>query len=211
MCATLRPRRVSEDLREILCIADGKSIEVRRILEHTQGRGLQTAAIFLCLPFLSPVSVPFLSVPFGAAIAICGVRIALRHGPWLPEIVLKRKIPFPVLDKMLKFGIGFHSRLEKVLRPRHTYLVDNQAAIMAAGFCIALAAIFLSLPIPPPFPFTNTVPGLAIILLCLGTLERDGLLVLLGYALTAIAAVYVTLIVILGKAGIDAAAEWLWR
>jgi hypothetical protein len=201
------PRRLSDDLKALLAAANGRAMPVHEILDHTQGRGLQTIAIILCLPFLSPVSVPFLSVPFGVAIAICGLRIAFRHGPWLPKIVLSKSIPYPVLEKMLGIGIGVHGKLERFLRPRLTGLVDSHAGTLAAGFCIALAAFFLSLPIPPPFPLTNTIPGFAIILLCLGTLERDGVLVLAGYALTALAAIYVAGIVLVGRAGV----EVLWR
>jgi len=207
MLETTAPRRLSDDLKALLKAADGRAMPVREILDHTHGRGLQTIAIVLCLPFLSPVSVPFLSIPFGVAIAICGLRIAFRRGPWLPEIVLSKKIPFPILEKMLGFGIRIHLKIETFLRPRLTSIVDSHAGTLAAGLGIALAAFFLSLPIPPPFPLTNTIPGFAIILLCLGTLERDGLIALIGYALTFVAAIYVAAIALVGKAGV----EWLWK
>ncbi len=200
------PPRVSEDLRRLLEQADGRAMEVGAILRHTQGRGLQVICIILCLPFLSPVSVPFLSIPFGLAIAICGLRIALRHDPWLPSFVMTRSIPFGVLGKMLRFGIAAHTKLEKFLRPRWAVLAVGHPAHAGAGLAISLAAIFLSLPIPPPFPLTNTIPGFAIILLSLGLLERDGLVIVAGYLLTAIAGVYVALIAILGGAG--AAEAW---
>lgn len=210
MSAPPSSNRLSDDLRRILDAAGGKPLAVREILVHTHGRGLQTVAIIMCLPFLSPVSVPFLSIPFGATIAILGIRIAFRHGPWLPESVLAREISYPALSAMLGFGIKFHAKLERFLKVRMTALVDSPAATLGVGFCISLAAIILSLPIPPPFPLTNTIPGVAIILLCLGTLERDGLLVLVGYLLTAIGTVYVTLIGLLGKAGVDALWRWLF-
>ena len=59
---------------------------------------------------------------------------------------------------------------------------------MMIGSAIALSGVFLSLPIPPPFPLTNTIPGFAIICLSLGLMEKDGGLILCGYVLTAIAA-----------------------
>jgi len=176
---------------------------VSDLLLHTQGRGLQTIAIVLCLPFLSPVSIPGLSIPFGVAIAICGLRIALRHQPWLPGFITRRSIPYPVLEKTLRFGIAVHTKLERVLRPRWAGLSTGHASHMAAGLTIVVAAVFLSLPIPPPFPLTNTIPGFAIILLCLGMLERDGLVMCWGYILTAVAAVYIGLIAFLGGAGVS--------
>lgn len=182
-------------------MAGGQAMPVSEILKRTQGRGLQIIAIVLSLPFLSPVALPGLSIPFGVAIAICGLRIALRHQPWLPGFIARRSIPFPVLEKTLRFGISVHTKLEKILRARWTVFSDGHAAQMAAGLAIALAAVLLSLPIPPPFPLTNTIPGFAIILLSLGMLERDGVLICCGYFLTLLAAAYVALIVALGSAG----------
>jgi len=176
-------------------------MSVSEILEHSAGRGLQTIAIILCLPFLSPVALPGLSIPFGVAIAICGLRIAFRHRPWLPGAIRRRSIPFPVLEKTLRFGIAAHTRLEKFLRARWLVFTGSHSSQMASGLAIALAAVLLSLPIPPPFPLTNTIPGFAIILISLGMLERDGLVVFCGYLLTAIAAGYVMLIAVFGGAG----------
>jgi hypothetical protein len=111
---------------------------------------------------------------------------------------------------MLHVGIGIHTRLEKRLRPRWPVFVEGHAARMTAGFTIAFAAVLLSLPIPPPFPLTNTIPGIAIIFLCLGTLERDGLLIAAGYTLTAVGTIYVGLIAFLGKTGVEALWKWLF-
>jgi hypothetical protein len=43
----------------------------------------------------------------------------------------------------------------------------------------------------PLVPFANTLPAIAIILLCLGMAERDGLLLGIGYAVCAVATAYV--------------------
>ncbi|MBE2202948.1 MAG: exopolysaccharide biosynthesis protein [Chthoniobacterales bacterium] len=200
--------RVSDDLRRILDLANGQSLTVADIIRQTRGRGLQMISIVLSLPFLSPVAIPGLSIPFGIAIAICGLRIAFRHQPWLPEFVSNRHIAFPVLEKTLQFGIAVHVRLEKFLRSRWSVLGEGPAARMGAGLAIALSAVFLSLPIPPPFPFTNTIPGFAIILLALGLLETDGLVVFFGYLLMLLSAAYIALIVFLGGTG--AAKFWQW-
>jgi hypothetical protein len=40
-------------------------------------------------------------------------------------------------------------------------------------------------------PFVNSLPALAIILLCFGMAERDGAVILFGYLMTLVSAVYV--------------------
>ncbi len=201
-------RSIADDLKSLLQAAGGRAMRVDEILRHTQGRGLQVIAIVLCLPFLSPVSLPVISIPFGAAIAVCGLRIAFRHRPWLPAFARNRSIPFPILEKMLRFGIAAHARIARFLKVRWTILLDSHAAVLAAGLTISLSAVFLSLPIPPPFPLTNTIPGCAIICICLGMLERDGVFVFAGYVLTCVAAIYVGLIATAGTAG--AGQLWKW-
>ena len=199
--------RISTALRRLLREADGRPLMIGEMVEILHGRGLQFVVILLCLPFLTPVTIPGISTPFGLAIALCGLRLAFGHKHWLPGFVLKRRISYPVLEKMVHFGCKVYEKVEKVIRPRLAFLLVGPGMGMLIGLAIALSGVFLSLPIPPPFPLTNTIPGFAIIFLSLGVMERDGALILCGYALTLVAAIYVTLIGLLGTAGIDQ----LWR
>ena len=199
--------RISDALRRLLHEAAGRPLSIREMVEILHGRGLQFVVILLCLPFLTPVTLPGISMPFGLAIALCGLRIAFGHKPWLPAFVLNRRISYSVLEKMVHFGCKIYERVEKVIRPRLGFFLSGPGMGMVTGVAIALSGIFLSLPIPPPFPLTNTIPGFAIIFLSLGLMERDGGLILCGYVLTLISAIYVTLIGLLGKAGFD----HLWR
>jgi len=198
---------LSDDLRSVLEAAGGKSMRIRDMVEILHGRGLQIIVVLLCLPFLAPVTIPGISIPFGLAIALCGLRIAFGHKPWLPAFILDRHISHHALERMVHFACAFYGRLEKITRPRMLFFLDGPGMTMFTGVIIALAGLLLSLPIPPPFPLTNTIPGLAIILLSLGLMERDGILIVVGYVLTLIGAVYVTVIALLGKAG----AIQLWR
>ena len=195
--------RISDALRRLLREANGRAMTIREMVNILHGRGLQFVVILLCLPFLAPVSIPGISMPFGLAIALSGLRIAFGHRPWLPKFILNRRISFSVLEKMVHFGCAIYERVEKVIRPRLGILLDAPGMGMMIGSAIAVSGVFLSLPIPPPFPLTNTIPGFAIICLSLGLMERDGGLILCGYGLTVIAAIYVALIAFLGKAGVD--------
>jgi hypothetical protein len=195
--------RISDALRRLLREAAGRPLMIREMVEILHGRGLQFMVILLCLPFLTPVTVPGIAIPFGLAIALCGVRIAFGHRPWLPAFILNKRISYAALEKMVHYGCLIYEKVEKVIRPRLPFLFAAPGMGMMIGFAIAVSGIFLSLPIPPPFPLTNTIPSLAIIFLSLGLMEKDGVLILCGYALTVMAATYVALIVLLGKAGVD--------
>ena len=199
--------RLTEALKRLLKAAGGEPLAIREMIEILHGRGMQMIIVLLCVPFLTPVAIPGISIPFGLAIIVIGLRIAFGHKPWLPDFILNRHVSYSMLEKMVRFAIGIYGRVERVIRPRFLLFLDGRAMTMLIGLAIALGGLFLSLPIPPPFPLTNTIPGFAIILLSLGIMERDGILILLGYVLTVVAALYVILIALLGTAGV----RQLWR
>ena len=84
--------RISDGLRRLLREAAGRPLMIREMIEILHGRGLQFVVILLCLPFLTPVTLPGISIPFGLAIALWGLRIAFGHKPWLPAFILNRRI-----------------------------------------------------------------------------------------------------------------------
>jgi hypothetical protein len=56
----------------------------------------------------------------------------------------------------------------------------------------------------PLIPLANTLPGVAIILLCLGMAERDGVLLLVGHLVAVISLLYVgVLLYFAARAGSD--------
>ena len=66
---------------------------------------------------------------------------------------------------------------------------------------IFVISLLLSLPMPPGF---NAPPALAIVLLTLGSLERDGLAVMLGYGLSILNLVLFGGFFVLGYEGLQA-------
>jgi len=199
--------QLSQVLRRVLRAAEEKPMLVRDMVSMMRGRGLHVIVIFLCLPFLSPVAIPGVSIPFGLAIAVCGLRIATSRGPWLPGFIMNREVSYKMLRRLTIFGCKMDRRLEKLIHPRWPALIEGPVMTAVIGGLIAIAGILLSLPIPPPFPLTNTIPGFAIIFLCFGLMERDGALVPIGGLLTLFAACYIGAIFFLGKEG----AQHLWK
>lgn len=201
--------RLSDELESLLSVAPGEPMTLRTVVEHLHFRGLPALIVLLCVPFLFPVAIPGLSIPFGIAIALCGLRLGLGHNFWMPQFLLRRKIPYDLLKKLVGSAAAFYRKIEKLVRPRMHFLQRWPGMINLMGFMIMIGGILLSLPIPPPFPLTNTIPGLAIILMALGIMERDGICTLVGYAFALIGAVYVGLIFFLGAAGARQLWSWL--
>ena len=196
-------KRLSEELESLLEIAPGRPMKLRTIVEHLHFRGLPALIVLLCVPFLFPVAIPGLSIPFGIAIALCGLRLGLGHSFWMPDFILRREISCDMLQKLVATAAKFYRKMEKLVRPRRPGMINLM------GFMIMIGGILLSLPIPPPFPLTNTIPGLAVIFMALGIMERDGVCTLVGYGFALLGVCYVGLIFVLGVAGVQQLWGWL--
>ena len=202
-------KRLSEELESLLEIAPGRPMKLRTIVEHLHFRGLPALIVLLCVPFLFPVAIPGLSIPFGIAIALCGLRLGLGHSFWMPDFILRREISYDMLQKLVATAAKFYRKVEKLVRPRMHFLQRWPGMINLMGFMIMVGGILLSLPIPPPFPLTNTIPGLAVIFMALGIMERDGVCTLVGYGFALLGVCYVGLIFVLGVAGVQQLWGWL--
>jgi len=204
------PARVpplSEEMENLLVLAHGGPLSLRAIVEHLHFRGLPLLIALLCVPFIIPIAIPGMSTPFGAAIALCGLRLGLGHQLWLPDFLLRREIKPDTLRKLVRWAAGFYRRVEKLVRPRMHFLQRWPGMLNLLGFMIMAGGIMLGLPIP--IPLTNTLPAIAVALMALGLMERDGVVILLGYFFALLAVLYLVLIALVGAAGVQQLWAWL--
>ena len=116
------PRRLSDDLRELLREASGRTMTFGELEEILQGRGFGMFLLLLALPFTFPIAIPGLSIPFGIVIMLVGLRIALGRKPSLPDFIPRRAIKPSVLEKIIRLGLKLSTKLEKVAKPRMHFL-----------------------------------------------------------------------------------------
>ncbi len=148
-----------------------------------QGRAWTLVIILLALPFITPVPLPFVSTPFGLAITLISLRLALGQKPWLPARLLAKPLPPGFFGLVLRFSGRVLRVLEKLLRPRQAWLAETPALMRWHALTMCVAAAFLLLPLP--VPFTNAFPAWLILLVAGGLLERDGVVIVAGYAVGA--------------------------
>ena len=188
------PRRAafSAELRELAARFDGRPVQVEALLEAIGERGFHVLLVLLALPFLTPLPLPGLSVPFGFIVALVGFHFAAGLKPWLPQKLLRRELPPQFLAKLLGAASRIVNALEYVLRPRLVFLHDNFFFRRVAGVLLALSGVFLLAPLP--IPFTNTLPAWTILFLAAGALERDGLFFVAGCVAFAVTTAYFALL-----------------
>lgn len=200
-------RRLSMDLQDLLREAAGRALTLAELEEILQGRGFALFILLLSLPFLFPISIPGLSVPFGVVIFLLGLRIATGQKPSLPKAVLRHQVKFTTLEKIIGFGLKLCARMEKVVKPRMHFLQRWPGMINLIGIGIASGGLQLCLPLPPLIPFSNFIPALSVVLLTAGMMERDGLMVLSGYFVNLAAWVYFVIMFAVAGDGV----RWLFH
>lgn len=155
---------------------------LRHLLVPLGGEATALAAALLALPFLSPVSLGPVTTPVSVLIALLGWQLLRRReGSPLPDRLLDVSVPRAAHRIMTAVLRRVHRWVHVISRPRLTHLVDGDRGRILCGAGIVAGALLLAIPIPL-LPLTNTFPALGILLFALGRLERDGLLMLLGFA-----------------------------
>ncbi|AOF88988.1 exopolysaccharide biosynthesis protein [Sinorhizobium sp. RAC02] len=182
-------RKTSELLEDIIHSIKGEHITLRDLLSMMGESGLLLLCAFLSLPFLFPVSIPGVSTVFGAGIVLISAAITLNRLPWLPQKVADRRLESGKLRPVLERGVKFLRRFDHFFKPRLTGLTAGVVMNRVNGLVLMGAGILLMAPLGL-IPFSNTLPGVAILLLAAGISQRDGLVVLGGYVMVVLTIVY---------------------
>lgn len=116
---------------------------------------------------------------FGIALTLIALQLLIGLGqPWVPGFVKRRSMA------RATFRIGIEKvaptlrRIERICRPRVSWLTTGLFERLA-GFTIVVFAIIIALPIPV---IGNVLPGIAVAVIAIGLIERDGLALLAGVA-----------------------------
>ncbi len=139
--------------------------------------------LFLALPALSPIPGPF-GMVFGSALALVAVQIAMgRQTPWLPAFLSRRRLSPAVVDLVVRYSVPIIARVEAFVRPGRLAVFTGRTMQWLLAFPIFVLAVAIVLPIP----FGNYLPVLALILISVALMARDGLVTLVGLILCALA------------------------
>ena len=131
----------------------------------------------------------FIPIPIGGALSgplvvliSAQLLLGLRR-PWLPHFIASRGPKRQSLARFERIVDPWLRRLEHLVRPRMTGVLDHRLAAACTGLLLFLLGLLLSLPIP----FTNYVFGGIVLLYALALLERDGVLMLVAWAVGIVA------------------------
>ena len=200
--------RLSKALDATRAAIVGHEVTLRELLGIVGEQGLLVFCAILAMPFLLPVTIPFMSTVLGLPMLLIGIAVVLNRVPWLPDRLVDRALPSASVQHALERAAHAAARFEHLVRPRLRALTGTPLANSVHGVALVIAVLVLMAPLPL-VPFANTAPAIGIILLCVGTAERDGVVILLGYLVTLLATAFVgTLLWLAAKAGSHPLEAW---
>jgi hypothetical protein len=172
------------------------AVTLRELIALLGEQGLLVFCGVLAAPFLLPVTVPGMSTVLGIPMLLIGFAVMVSRVPWLPRRLLAWSLPAGTVRLVLNRVRGWSERFEHLVRPRLLALTGGRAINVLNGALVIFAVLLLMAPIPL-VPFVNSVPALAVMLLCFGMAERDGAVIVIGYVTTLVATLYVGGLVVL--------------
>lgn len=172
----------TSDLLTALAALPGRRISVATIVGTLQDRAYALLVVLLGLPNCLPMPPP-IPLVCGLVLAFVAVQmLAGRATPWLPQALLSKSIGQTELARAISRALPALTRLELISRPRLTVL-GGAAAIPILGLLILVLALGLVVAAP----FIGQIPlGLAVCLVGLGLVERDGLFIIAGALIGAV-------------------------
>lgn len=180
----------STKIRTVIDVLPSDGVDVAKIRDLLGHEGLMLITAFLTIPFMIPVSIPGLSTVFGSVILLIGFSRIAGRNLWLPKRIEQRRIPTDKLRAGLHQGFVFFHRLERLARPcRLKWFVSQGLPGICNNFSLVTGAILLMAPFGL-IPFSNTLPALALLFLSIGSLQQDGLWILMGHLANFITIAY---------------------
>jgi hypothetical protein len=175
-------RRMSEILRDIAAETGPDRITVADLLTAMEGRAFGALLLLFAFPNILP-SPPGLAAILGLPLIYLASQLMLGRSPWLPNFIANRSISRVSFASVIVRATPWIARAERMLVTRLHILAGPVAQRLLGAVCLLLSLILVL-----PIPFGNMLPSLAICIIALGMLERDGAWILGGLVSAVVAA-----------------------
>lgn len=161
-------------------------ISVGDLLLALGDRALGALMFVFAMPNVLPTP-PGTSAVLGAPLIFLAAQVTFGRRPWLPAIISQRSISREDFHALIRRITPWLERAEKLLKPRASML-----ALPPMEYFVGLICLLLALVLVLPIPLGNILPALAISLMALGLLERDGVWIGTGLIMAVVSMVVVS-------------------
>jgi hypothetical protein len=169
-------RRTSVVLRDFVAAHLGLRVSIGDLRDALGDRAFGILLVAFALPNLLLISVPGVSSLLGIPLILLSWQLARgRQTPWFPRWIAQRSFAHEDFARVVDNGVPYLERVERLLRPRLAAVLSRNGDRLLGAFCLLLSVV-----IALPIPFGNWPPALAVCIIGLTLVERDGVAALLG-------------------------------
>lgn len=170
---------ISEILQQFLEQQQQDEVCLQDLLDRMGDRAFGPTLLLCALPEALPLPIAGISAFVAIPLLLVSTQLMLgfRH-PWLPRRVLERSFQRQHFEKPLHQAIRYLKKVERIFKPRWPFFT-HPIFERCLGLLLVLLAVIIALPIP----FGNMLPAIAVVFICLGMIEKDGLVLALSSAI----------------------------
>lgn len=177
--------RLSAILTAIAQAQDKERISVGDLLEALRRRALGALMFIFAVPTALPMP-PGVSAVLGAPLLFLTAQLMLGMQPWLPRFITDRSLSRVDFEKVVNTTAPWLAKAESVMKPRFIVLAARPVVHL-----VGLVAFCMSIILFLPIPLGNMLPSIAICIMSLGLLERDGVWIIVGLILAGLSVIVV--------------------
>ena len=154
-------------------------VSVAMVVESIGSRSFGPLLMLIGITLFSPLSgVPGMSFFMATFVVLLAIQLLIgRQHFWLPSYILERSAGSARLRKALNWLSKPARGIDRLLKPRLTFLVNSGGSYGVAMLCLMIG---LCMPFMELVPFSSSTAGLVLLALGLALVLQDGLLVLLA-------------------------------
>jgi hypothetical protein len=149
-------------------------------------RALGALLFVFAIPNVVPTP-PGASTLLGTPLLLLAAQLTFGRKPWLPALIARQSMSRDGFLGLVHRVSPWLERAERLLRPRWSAFARPPVEYLVGLVCLLLSAILVL-----PSPLGNIPPALAIALMAMGILERDGVWVLVGMVVAVASTVVVS-------------------
>lgn len=157
-------------------------VSVRDLIDALGDRALGALMFLFAVPNALPMP-PGTSAVLGTPLVFLAAQLMFGRRPWLPRLLSSRSMAQADFALLVQRITPWLQRGERMLRPRAGWLARPPMEYLIGAVCLLLAIVLVL-----PIPLGNVLPAVAISLLALAVVERDGLWVLGGLGVALLSA-----------------------
>ena len=151
-------------------LKDRAAVTIGEVLDGLDRANLGLTILLLALPAMIPIPGP-VAMFLGTCLAVVASQVMRgARRVWLPSWLRNCGVSPSIVGAMAKRTVPWLRRAEGLLRPRRMKSLTGLGALAALGLLIPLMSIALALPLP----LGSILPVIALSLIALAILQRDG-------------------------------------